>query len=192
VRKQVVKKQRKVAPARTRAQPPPEPAPPLVAPPPALGVRTWSDVLFPYDPAIPVGEPVTPADVRNRDDLGGTAIRETYACDGDGVPGLHRRGTLRHWMTDLGWRCLDDAPDAVPVPVRAGGVVVFSSLTPHRTGPNRTDAVRKAYIVQFAPDGAHTVTLGDDGTRRVVPCDHPDRQFLILRNGSPVIAPAAG
>jgi hypothetical protein len=52
---------------------------------PALGVRTWSDVLFPYDPAIPVGEPVTPADVRSRDDLGGTAIRETYACDGDGV-----------------------------------------------------------------------------------------------------------
>jgi molecular chaperone DnaK (HSP70) len=52
---------------------------------PALGVRPWSDVLFPYDPAIPVDERVTPGDVRRRDDLGGVAVRETYACDGDGV-----------------------------------------------------------------------------------------------------------
>jgi phytanoyl-CoA hydroxylase len=107
------------------------------------------------------------------------------------VPGLHRGGTLRHWMTDLGWRCLDDAADAVSVPVRAGGMVVFSSLTPHRTGPNRTEAVRKAYIVQFAPDGARTVSADDDGTRRLAPCDHPDRQFPILRDGCPVSAPGA-
>jgi hypothetical protein len=52
---------------------------------PALGVRTWSDVLFPYDPAIPVDQRVTPSDVRDRDDLLGTAVSETYACDGDGV-----------------------------------------------------------------------------------------------------------
>jgi molecular chaperone DnaK len=52
---------------------------------PALGVRPWSDVLFPYDPAIPVDERVTPGDVRDRDDLAGTAVCETYACDGDGV-----------------------------------------------------------------------------------------------------------
>ena len=77
------------------------------------------------------------------------------------VPGAHRHGTLRHWMTDLGWRCLDDAPGAVPVPARAGSIVVFSSLTPHRTGPNLTDGVRKAYIVQFAPDGARTVRVED-------------------------------
>ena len=52
---------------------------------PALGVRTWSDVLFPYDPAIPVEQRVTASDVRDRDDLRATAISETYACDGDGV-----------------------------------------------------------------------------------------------------------
>jgi molecular chaperone DnaK (HSP70) len=52
---------------------------------PALGVRAWSDVLFPYDPAISVGQPITAADVRSRDDLAGTAVRETYVCDGDGV-----------------------------------------------------------------------------------------------------------
>jgi molecular chaperone DnaK len=51
---------------------------------PALGVRPWSDVLFPYDPSIPVDVRVTPGDVRRRDDAGG-AVSEVYACDGDGV-----------------------------------------------------------------------------------------------------------
>lgn len=87
------------------------------------------------------------------------------------VPGLHRRGTLAHRTTDLGFVCLDEAPDAVPVPARAGSIVVFSSLTPHCTGPNETDDVRRAYIVQYAPDGART----DDGRT----CDDPERQFLL-------------
>ena len=38
--------------------------------------------------------------------------------------------------------------------MRAGSIVVFTSLTPHDTGRNTTDDVRKAYIVQYAPDGA--------------------------------------
>jgi ectoine hydroxylase-related dioxygenase (phytanoyl-CoA dioxygenase family) len=42
----------------------------------------------------------------------------------------------------------------VAVPARKGDVVVFSSLTPHRTGPNLTGDVRKTYILQYAPDGA--------------------------------------
>ena len=70
------------------------------------------------------------------------------------VPRLHRRGTLAHQYSDIGFVCLRDPADAVAVPVRAGSIVVFSSLTPHSTGPNRTDEVRKAYIVQYAPDGA--------------------------------------
>src|SRR5215470_8025532 len=94
-------------------------------------------------------------------------IALTDATEANGCPwvvrGLHRRGTLRHWMTDLGWRCLQDAPDAVSVPLRAGSIAVFSSLTPHRTGPNRTGEVRKAYIVQLAPDGARTVRSDPDG-----------------------------
>ena len=40
------------------------------------------------------------------------------------------------------------------VPAAAGSIVVFSSLTPHMTGPNTTDDVRKTYILQYAPDGA--------------------------------------
>ena len=98
------------------------------------------------------------------------------------APGLHRGGTLRHWMTDLGWECLHDPPGATPVPARAGSIVVLSSLTPHTTGPNLTPHVRKAYIVQFAPDGARIVR--DDGTSE--PANAPDRQFQVLRSGEPV------
>ncbi|MDJ0865200.1 MAG: phytanoyl-CoA dioxygenase family protein [Myxococcota bacterium] len=97
------------------------------------------------------------------------------------VPGVHRRGTLRHRMTELGWQCLERPENAVPVPVPAGGIAVFSSLTPHRTGPNRTDALRRAYIVQLAPDGACLVR--DDGARE--PCAAPERQYPILVAGRP-------
>ena len=70
------------------------------------------------------------------------------------APGIHRQGTLKHRWTDLGFQCLTDPPEAKALEVRAGSMAVFSSLTPHRTGPNLTDGTRKAYILQYAPDGA--------------------------------------
>jgi ectoine hydroxylase-related dioxygenase (phytanoyl-CoA dioxygenase family) len=97
------------------------------------------------------------------------------------VPGLHRQGTLRHQLTDVGWQCLEEPIGALPIPLRAGSIAVFSSLTPHRTGPNISDAVRKAYIVQFAPDGARCLRDSGDGTG--VPQDDPGRQFPVLRAG---------
>ncbi len=100
------------------------------------------------------------------------------------VPGRHLDGTLAHELTPLGWRCLDDPAGAVPLPVKAGDIAVFSSLTPHRTGPNRTDGVRKSYIVQFAPDGARRVEKGGDGEPKAGDLqDDPDRQFVVLRGG---------
>jgi ectoine hydroxylase-related dioxygenase (phytanoyl-CoA dioxygenase family) len=93
------------------------------------------------------------------------------------APGLHRRGTLEHWVTDQGRVCFDAEPqDAVAVPDKAGDVIVFSSLAPHRTGPNLSDDVRKAYILQYAPEGAEV--LSPDGTR--TPQTDPARQFRIL------------
>ena len=99
------------------------------------------------------------------------------------VPGLHRSGTLAHERTPLGWRCFASSPDAVPVPAAAGDIVVFSSLTPHRTGPNISGSTRKSYIVQYAPDGA-LQRVADEPT--VLAQNDPDRQYLVLRGGAPV------
>lgn len=95
------------------------------------------------------------------------------------APGMHKLGTLEHWSTPIGLKCLEDAPDAVPAPARRGDVIVFSSLSPHRTGPNlKAGTVRKAYILQYAPDGAEAVKNGER-----IPLDDPDRQFVILKGG---------
>jgi phytanoyl-CoA hydroxylase len=96
------------------------------------------------------------------------------------VDGGHLAGTLKHHLTEAGFVCRDeDGAASVAAPVHAGGIVVFSSLTPHRTGPNLTTGVRKAYILQYAPDGARVVETG-------AMCDAPDRQYLILKDGARV------
>lgn len=95
------------------------------------------------------------------------------------APGRHRLGTVAHWTTPLGYKCLERVDDAVAVCAPAGDVIAFSSLAPHRTGPNlRTGTVRKAYILQYAPEGAFTVR---DGVRAEQ--NDPERQFTILQNG---------
>ena len=118
----------------------------------------------------------------------------TDATADNGCPrvarGRHRDGTLAHTYVDpLGFECFsdDDIAEIDMAEVGAGGVVVFSSLTPHLTGPNVTGEVRKAYILQYAPRGAE-VLRGDpagEPTERV-PADDPARQFPILRDGHPV------
>jgi ectoine hydroxylase-related dioxygenase (phytanoyl-CoA dioxygenase family) len=102
--------------------------------------------------------------------------------------GHHREGTLRHRYVDpLGFECFSDPDDVAMAPVGAGGIVVFSSLTPHLTGPNTTDAVRKANIVQYAPDGA-AVLEGEarNPPQRRVRCEAPERQFVVVRGGEVV------
>ena len=99
------------------------------------------------------------------------------------APGKHRLGTLEHWLTPVGYKCLRDVPDAVAVPAKAGDAIVFSSLTPHRTGPNRmAGTVRKAYILQYCHDGS--IASYADGRRLAQ--DHPERQFKILEGGRDV------
>ncbi|HET8931151.1 MAG TPA: phytanoyl-CoA dioxygenase family protein [Acidimicrobiales bacterium] len=106
------------------------------------------------------------------------------------APGLHRLGTLAHTYVDpLGYECFTDPPvAAVAAEVPAGGAVVFSSLTPHLTGPNTTDGVRKAYILQYAPTGAVALRgdpeVGPPTARE--PCAHPARQYQVLRDRRPV------
>jgi phytanoyl-CoA hydroxylase len=96
------------------------------------------------------------------------------------APGMHRLGTLEHWVTPIGLKCLEEVPDAVPAPAKRGDAIIFSSLAPHRTGPNlKEGTVRKAYILQYAPDGANAIK---DGER--IAQDDPDRQFPVLAGGT--------
>jgi phytanoyl-CoA hydroxylase len=93
------------------------------------------------------------------------------------APGMHRLGTLEHRWTSIGWKCLEDVEGAVAVPAKAGDAIIFSSLTPHRTGPNlRRGTVRKAYILQYAHNGS--IATYRDGRKAVQ--DHPERQFQVL------------
>jgi ectoine hydroxylase-related dioxygenase (phytanoyl-CoA dioxygenase family) len=95
------------------------------------------------------------------------------------APGRHKLGTLEHWTTAIGYQCLNKVDDAVCVPACSGDAIVFSSLAPHRTGPNLINgSVRKAYILQYAPEGAFTIRDG----QKIMQND-PDRQFKILEHG---------
>ena len=107
------------------------------------------------------------------------------------APGLHRMGTLQHhYVEPLGFECLTDY-EGVPAAVGAGGIVVFSSLSPHMTGPNTSDEVRKAYILQYAPAGAMK-QLGNPSAGPPTgeePCRDYASQFPILKDGTPVELP---
>jgi ectoine hydroxylase-related dioxygenase (phytanoyl-CoA dioxygenase family) len=101
------------------------------------------------------------------------------------MPGAHRDGTLAHRTTDIGEECWGDWSSAVEVPVRAGSIVVFSSLTPHATKRNTTDEVRRAYIVQYAPDGAvaHHGDRAAGPPTRSEPLGDDERRYWIVRDG---------
>lgn len=51
---------------------------------PKTGLRTWSEILFPYDFALAVNETLSPHQIIPRNDLAGEAV-ETYTCDSDGI-----------------------------------------------------------------------------------------------------------
>ena len=94
----------------------------------------------------------------------------THATKANGcpwvIPRAHRMGTLEHWETPLGYQCVGEEDDLQSEPIaieaKPGDVVLFSSLTPHRTGPNLTESCRKAYILQYAPQGAVMYPRGMD------------------------------
>src|SRR5437016_28203 len=76
-------------------------------------------------------------------------------------PGSHRNGTLRHEDSPIGRVGYRGPETGIPVPLTAGSMVVFSSLLLHRSGPNVSDATRKAYVIQYIPDGARNGRTGE-------------------------------
>ena len=59
---------------------------------------------------------------------------------------------VKHWWNEDGKEYVGyDGPDpGIPAEVSAGSIVIFSSLTLHRSSPNVTDRQRRGYVVQYA------------------------------------------
>jgi ectoine hydroxylase-related dioxygenase (phytanoyl-CoA dioxygenase family) len=93
------------------------------------------------------------------------------------LPGSHLGGLRPHENSPIGLvGYSNQAPDqGVTVPISAGSIACFWSLTLHRSGPNRSKEIRKAYVIQYAPAGLRYAASGD-----LVPDLMP-----VARNGAP-------
>ena len=80
------------------------------------------------------------------------------------APGLHRLGTLDHWLTPIGYKCLEDVPDAV-ARARQGRRrhrLLLALAAPHRAEPEARDgaqglhpAIRPRRLGRDLPRRAH-------------------------------------
>lgn len=93
------------------------------------------------------------------------------------VPGSHRSGTAEHGNegAESPFRVAagNVGEGAVPVPMSAGDVLLFSSLVMHRSGPNTTDQPRRAWIIQYCGAEACSALSG-----RLL-----DNRLLVADNG---------
>jgi phytanoyl-CoA hydroxylase len=71
------------------------------------------------------------------------------------MPGSYKQGLVSHEETPIGKACrsLTDPDQGVPVPLTAGSMAVFWSLTMHKSGLNVSDHTRKAFVIQYANAG---------------------------------------
>ena len=85
------------------------------------------------------------------------------------LPGSWKRGLLPHHQSPIGLVCheADDPDQGVLVPVKAGGMGVFYSLTAHKSGVNRSKGPRKAYIVQYSVAGLKNLRTGEVLTDKI-------------------------
>jgi ectoine hydroxylase-related dioxygenase (phytanoyl-CoA dioxygenase family) len=85
------------------------------------------------------------------------------------LPGAYKRGLLPHKQTDIGLVCHDAAdPDqGVLVPVKAGSIAAFWSLTPHKSGANVSSGPRKAYVIQYSHAGLKNARTGEMLTGKI-------------------------
>lgn len=63
------------------------------------------------------------------------------------LPGSHRQGVAPHKNTKFGLQCYFGDDPGVPAPVPAGSLIAFQSMLFHRSGPNQSTGMRKAYSV---------------------------------------------
>ena len=81
------------------------------------------------------------------------------------LPSGHTLGALKHHHT-IDCEIVSDRIDktqAVPVPLKAGGVLFFSAMLPHQTPPNRTAERRRALQFQYRGETTHSVSKEEFG-----------------------------
>jgi len=83
------------------------------------------------------------------------------------LPESHKNGIQPHRRTELGHVGYFGDNPGVPVPLKKGSMAVFSSLLFHRSGPNVTNGVRKAYIIQYIPAHARNARNNEPFTDRL-------------------------
>jgi len=83
------------------------------------------------------------------------------------LPESHKNGIQPHRRTELGHVGYFGDDPGVPVPLKKGSMAVFSSLLFHRSGPNVTNGVRKAYIIQYIPAHARNARNNEPFTDRL-------------------------
>jgi ectoine hydroxylase-related dioxygenase (phytanoyl-CoA dioxygenase family) len=106
------------------------------------------------------------------------------------LPGAHKRGTYVHRATSVGLSCLRGDPDGkVPIELAPGSIAIMSSLTPHWTGPNVSNGVRKGLVCEFIPDGAVSVRKTETGALERIPLRGAQNMW-VLRGGE-IPAPRA-
>ncbi len=79
------------------------------------------------------------------------------------LPGSHKNGLTPHVQSPIGLVCYSaDAPNqGIPVPLKAGSIAVFLSLTYHKSGVNRSQGYRKAYIIQYSHSPLKNARTGE-------------------------------
>ncbi|GAB4470363.1 MAG: phytanoyl-CoA dioxygenase family protein [Armatimonadaceae bacterium] len=94
------------------------------------------------------------------------------------LPGSHKKGLLPHENTPIGLAChpLDDPDQGVMVPVKAGSIAAFWSLTAHKSGVNVSKGPRKAYIIQYSKHPLTNLRTGET----------LEHKIAVLRDGQPV------
>jgi phytanoyl-CoA hydroxylase len=79
------------------------------------------------------------------------------------LPGSQMDGLAPHRQSEIGLICheLDHPNQGVVVPVPAGSMAVFQSLTMHKSGVNRSQVIRKAYVIQYCQAGTRNAKTGE-------------------------------
>jgi phytanoyl-CoA hydroxylase len=71
------------------------------------------------------------------------------------LPGSHLGGLRPHVETPNGWagHPADHPDQGIQVPIPRGSMILFWSTVLHKSGPNLSGGMRKAYVIQYCPQG---------------------------------------